>query len=566
MDKQNNLAKIKMMLVFSAILVVVGGIFLIKGTKLTPSQNTIKDADTQMRLDSVLKDIRVTEGKEVKGTIEYTEDDDSVAKELPDIETKTVAVEPTSTLYAEIYASPEKAGSGNDRWMKELGERFNREGFEIEGEKISVKIRNVTSGQAMDYIASGKAIPDGFSPSNNMWVKMLNADGIETEDIMEKTVGNIAGIVIRNETYKELSQNTSEVTIQTIVDAVENGTVTMGYTNPFTSSTGLNFLVSTLQAYDSNNLLSDTAIEGFSRFQGNIPFVSFNSQQMNNAAKNGTFNAFVSEYQIYCKDASMSRNYTFIPYGYRHDNPLVAIGDISEEKKAILKTFAKYCESDEARKLAKDCGFDMNPDYKAPFEELDGATLLDAQQLYKEKKDAGNPVIAVFVADTSGSMDGAPLASLKESLINSMKYIGAGNYVGLVSYSSNVTIERPIEQFDINAQSFFKGSVESMRAGGNTATYDAVAVAVDMVRKKKEEMPNAKTMLFVLSDGETNSGHTLDKITPIIQGYQIPIYTIAYNAQINDLKKLSEINEAASINVTTDDVVYQLKQLFNANI
>ena len=541
---------------------VFSGMFLLSGNKSSDSSSTV---NYEKSLEKAIKKIQPTTGTEIKSTIEYTEEEDT-AKELPNIETKAVVVEPTTTLYAEIFVSPEKAGSGNDRWMKELGDKFNQEHFEINGEPVSVKIRNVTSGQAMDYISSGAYIPDGFSPSNDMWILMLNAKGVETEMIADKTVGNIAGIVLKNEIYNELSANGETVDITDIVDGVENETITMGYTNPFTSSTGLNFLISTLQTYDSDNPLSDSALDGFARFQGNIPFVSFNSQQMNNAAKNGTFNAFVSEYQIYANDPSIRRNYTFIPYGYRHDNPLAAISKTDPEKKDILKAFAKYCESTEAKQLAKECGFDLNPDYKAPYETLDGATLLDAQTIYKEKKDSGNPVIAVFVADTSGSMEGEPLNSLKESLINSMKYIGSNNYVGLVSYADKVVIERPIEKFDINAQAYFKGSVESMHASGATATHDAIAVAIDMLNKKREEIPNAKVMLFVLSDGQTNRGLTFDEITPIVTGYQVPIYTIGYNANLDSLKQLSEINEAASINATTDDVVYQLKQLFNANM
>ena len=73
-------------------------------------------------------------------------------------------------------------------------------------------------------------------------------------------------------------------------------------------------------------------------------------------------------------------------------------------------------------------------------------------------------------------------------------------------------------------------------------------------------------MLFVLSDGATNSGVSLSRITPIVAGYKIPVYTIGYNANLDELKSLSSINEAATINATSDDVVYQLKQLFNANM
>ena len=38
----------------------------------------------------------------------------------------------------------------------------------------------------------------------------------------------------------------------------------------------------------------------------------------------------------------------------------------------------------------------------------------------------------------------------------------------------------------------------------------------------------------------------------------IPIYTIGYNADIDALEEISLINEGASINADTEDVVYKL--------
>ena len=73
-------------------------------------------------------------------------------------------------------------------------------------------------------------------------------------------------------------------------------------------------------------------------------------------------------------------------------------------------------------------------------------------------------------------------------------------------------------------------------------------------------------MMFVLSDGETNSGHSLADASNVIKNLNIPIYTIGYNANISALNKISSINEAASINADSDDVIYQLKNLFNSNL
>jgi Ca-activated chloride channel family protein len=69
-------------------------------------------------------------------------------------------------------------------------------------------------------------------------------------------------------------------------------------------------------------------------------------------------------------------------------------------------------------------------------------------------------------------------------------------------------------------------------------------------------------MIFVLSDGETNRGHSLNEIKGIVQGLGIPIYTIGYNANIPALKEIASWNEAAYIDADTDDVVYNLKNMF----
>ena len=339
----------------------------------------------------------------------------------------------------------------------------------------------------------------------------------------------------------------------------------MGYTNPFTSSTGLNFLISTLLRYDRNNPLSETAVEGFKQFQANVPFVALTTVQMRDAAERGSLDGFVLEYQLYQNDPSLSKSYKFVPFGYRHDNPLVVLPTTDPTKRQIVEQFATFCDENGAE-LAKRYGFDGLSSYKSENPEADGATLVEAQKLYKANKDNGKPVVAVFVADISGSMDGEPLHALQESLINSMRYIKNDNYVGLVSYSDYVTIELPVDQFDLNQRAYFKGAVEGLRAGGGTATFDGICVAAQMVQDALVEHPEAKPLIFVLSDGETNAGYDLADVEGVLKALRIPVYTIGYNANIDALKKISSVNEAASIDASTDDVVYQLKNLFNANM
>jgi von Willebrand factor type A domain. len=228
--------------------------------------------------------------------------------------------------------------------------------------------------------------------------------------------------------------------------------------------------------------------------------------------------------------------------------------------------FADYCLTDEAQKLATKYGFNAMDSYVSELPTFDGKDLLAAQSIWKEKKDSGQPVVAVFVADVSGSMNGTPLVNLKNSLVNATRYINTDNYIGLVSYSSDVTINLPIRKFDINQRAYFEGAVSDLTAGGNTATFNAVTVALDMLLKAKQEIPNAKLMIFVLSDGAQNAGYSLESIRGILDAYQIPVNTIGYNDTNKALQQLATINEGASINAESENVVYELKNLFNSQM
>lgn len=544
--------------------VIAGGIALSRNNN--KSDRVVSYEDAEKQLSRLYNSVDPIMGTPTKGIINYT-GDDTTFQELPDLTDDSIAVNETTTMYAEIFASSEKTSSGTDGYLREMAEAFNASNPTLaDGTRVSIRLRTVSSGQQADYVTSGKYVPDAISPSSTMQIRMVNARGVETEYIDESLVMNYAGIVVSPETQSTIVETYGEVSVKTIAQGVADGKITMGYTNPFTSATGLNFLITLLDSYDSGNITSNTAVNGFTAFQSNIPFVAMTTGQMKNAAQRGTFDAFVSEYQSYVNDTNLSRNYRFIPFGYQHENPLAAISSISDTKKEILTLFADYCDEN-GSSLATQDGFNTAPEgYKTMTTTYSGQEIINAQQLYKENKDT-KPVICVFVADVSGSMDGEPINALKDSLINSMQYINSDNYVGLVSYSDNVTIELPIGQFDMNQQSLFKGTVESLAAGGGTATCDGVIVAMNMINEQLKVTPDARCLIFVLSDGLQNKGHSINEITDTVSGLQIPIYTICYNdGDANTLGLLSDINEGVTINASTDDVIYQLKQLFNVNM
>lgn len=321
-----------------------------------------------------------------------------------------------------------------------------------------------------------------------------------------------------------------------------------------------------LYSFDSENPLSDTASQKLLDYQKQSPPVAYTTAVLREQAAKGIIKAMVMEEQAYHNTPEL-KDYVYTPAGIRHDHPVYTFDYVSDEKQEAAKLFVEYCLSDEAQKIANEKGFNLHDDYKEQSAGLDGAGYLAAQKIWKANKDGGTPIIAVFVADISGSMDGEPLNALKESLISTASYISSDNYIGLVSYSDDVYINLELEQFDETQRAYFSGAVKALTANGGTATYDAVLVALDMLSKKAEEVPDAKLMLFVLSDGEQNRGYSLGRITDIVGGMKVPVYTIGYNMSDSEgLRRLSEVNEAALINAQTDDIVNQLRNLFNVQL
>lgn len=568
MSKSSSKKNAITLVIIGVIMLAVIGVAVAILNNSGKSKSQITRETAIARMEKKLKNIDVKTAEPKKAAVEIAPSD--LADELPDIEKYPLSVEGRAELVLEIFSSTEKSSAGTDGWLNEVAEDFNREHHSINGYSAAISVRPIASGAAVDYIVSGKYVPQAYSPSNVLWGEMIAAQNVDIRKVCDRLAGNTAGVLVSKDTYKKLQETYGTVDINAITQATIKSEISMGYTNPYASSTGINFLVSALQAFDSSNILSDTAVSEFQKFQQNVPFVAYTTLQMRDAADSGVLDAFVLEYQGYY-NASDLRSYEFIPFGVRHDSPVYALGHLSEEESELLNTFIEYCLNDKNQRLAKKYGFNYLEDYKDNLSDtVNGAAMLSAQSLWKNEKDSGSPVMAVFVADVSGSMAGAPLANLQQSLINASQYINSTNYVGLVSYSTDVTKNLDIGEFNLNQRSYFTGAVNSLSPGGNTATYDAVLVALDMLMTKKAELEaegqTIKPLLFVLSDGETNTGCELSQIDDIVEGLEVPCYTIGYNANLSKLSELSSINEAANINADSDDVVYNLKSLFNAQM
>ena len=518
--------------------------------------------DAKTTLNALLSKVSIKENKDVKPDIDTN---GITGVDLPDISKYPLSVEGKNELNVEIFSSTEKSGSGTDGWINEVAKNFNKSNQKVNGKSVSVSIRPIASGLALDYLQSGKYVPEAYTPSNTLWLDMLESKNVILTKIEDRLVGNTAGFLLKEDKYNQIKEKYGEVNLDTILKAHNELGITIGYTNPYASSTGLNMLVSMLSNFDKENPLSEAAVNALIDFQKDSPPVALTTAQMRESAASGIIDVMTMEYQAYINEPKLS-NYKYVPMGLRHDSPLYGVKELNNEQIEVLKLFANYCKNKDSQGLANRYGFNAYNEYISQNINLVGAQLYTAQSVWKTNKSGGKPIIAVFIADVSGSMEGTPITSLRKGLIGSSQYIDETNYIGLVSYSTNVAVELPIDKFTGMQKAKFNGAIKNLSASGSTNTYTAVLQALKMIDDKKQELPDARCMIFLLTDGESNMGYSLSKIEPILKGMNIPVHCIGYNEGSTELENLSKINEASNTDADNEDISYTLKSIFQSTM
>ncbi len=514
---------------------------------------------------------------------------DGIQEPLPPIEQFPLyAAQPSNNprvVYLEIFSSSEKANikKQNERWLVEVAEAFNKQRKTIRsGEVIQVGVRNIPSGTAVRLLTAGKVQPAGYSPSNDLWVAMLSSQGIKPISIVPRLVPNVGGFVLQERVYRELAAD-GEMNFERLLDAIASGKLSVGYPNPYSSSTALNLLYSIFwrgaghqqdgQPLTIADLKSPEVKSIFQGFQKQVLITTTTTLDLQEIfiRDKDKLQAFPLEYQNYqqLKKVPGFEKTAFIPFGIPHNNPLVGFNWNTAKQKEAMQKFAEFATSSAMQKLAQQQGF-IETDYfsAANLPPIPaGEVLTTAQSFWKRQKDAGRTVYLMTVIDTSGSMDGKPLAEVKEGLRIASQEINPGNYVGLISYSDRPTEMLALAPFDEMQHKRFLAAIDNLRADGGTAMYDGMMVALGKLLEQKKANPNGRFYLIVLTDGQTNQGFVFKQVKEVLQYSGVRVYPIAYgDVNQQELAAIAALRESTVKTGTPENVKELLKGLFQTNL
>jgi VWFA-related protein len=158
--------------------------------------------------------------------------------------------------------------------------------------------------------------------------------------------------------------------------------------------------------------------------------------------------------------------------------------------------------------------------------EVDGHAARVAAAELATSEDAPLDVMAII--DTSGSMEGAPLANAKAAAKAFIQELSPQDRVALISFGDEVT---PVLDFTADREAALM-AIESLVARGNTALYQATAVG----SVKIAQSTASRRAVILLSDGADFGGRsaaTREEALGAAASVGVPFFTIAQGSDLD---------------------------------
>jgi Ca-activated chloride channel family protein len=183
------------------------------------------------------------------------------------------------------------------------------------------------------------------------------------------------------------------------------------------------------------------------------------------------------------------------------------------------------------------------------------------------------PVRSWFVLDRSGSMEGDRIDALKtamRALIEGDPATLAGRYARLadrekttlITFSGSVDPARDyaIDKADPDGRRRLLESVDTIRADGNTAIYDAVARAYRTAIAEQPQAPDRVYSIVLMTDGENNVGMDVDAFARFYaalppQKTEIRVFPILFGeGNVDEMNHLAQITGGRTFDARKGDL------------
>ena len=163
----------------------------------------------------------------------------------------------------------------------------------------------------------------------------------------------------------------------------------------------------------------------------------------------------------------------------------------------------------------------------------------------------------LVLADTSGSMEGEKIESLRSSVLDFVGRIDdAGEYVGLIDFDEEVTETIPLGPFGTDLDHWNR-AVAGLDGDGGTAFYDAVSYAISAL--ESEGASGRANIIIALTDGfDEDSQLTDSELISQLRDASVPVllFALAYGDEYDlpVLRRMAEATGGVAYPATPEDL------------
>ena len=427
--------------------------------------------------------------------------------------------------------------------------------------------------------------------ATNRYMDLIGARSVLADET--KIATSPVAFGVQDSKAKELGWDTKQPTWAEFADAAREGKFTFGMTDPSSSNSGFSALVSVATAMaDTGSALTDEDIAAV----GPRLHELFQAQSMVSGSSGWLADAFQQDPE----KADAIVNYESTLHQMRKQGAAIDVivpadGVISADYPLSTLAQPKHDEAAEQVKALADWLLEHQQDiadsFRRPVGEVDnlpaelaGQSVIElpfpasehtasalVQRYNNEFRRRGT---TSFVLDTSGSMEGERLNSLKQimtSFVDGSASTDTGNVA--LRDGEQVTFQAfsdvphdPVTGIfsttDPGAKAKFQSYIDGLNAGGRTNIYDTLMEATE-----RTDPSSGISSIVLLSDGEMTAGRSFqqfkDDYAAATRGKgSIPVFVILYGeAKESEMKELADLTGGAVFDAINGDLSDAFKEI-----
>lgn len=438
---------------------------------------------------------------------------------------------------------------------------------------VDVNFKWVGTLDGADQVKAG-GVADAALFAND---KFLVMNGVTKFVGKEKVFFSPVAVGVKNEVATRLGWDSKRPSWKEIAEVSGLGQFKYAMTTPSSSMSGFSGIVSVASSASPNNEL--TSVEAVS---SGVLKKFFTGHKLSAASSGWLADAFMREqatldgmvnYEsvlfdvnrrmggamkiIYPSDGSVIADYPFVLF--------------SAEKKASWEKVVAFLKTKEMQsRIAKEMFFrPVSPEAAQESKGIFSVDVVDipvpsntevlVSLLIGYLEDYKTPARIFFVLDTSGSMRGERIQSLRDSISNiagvdasfsgRMSQFRNREKVSFITFSDEVNAPVDFEFTKENIKQAFnsiQNSASGLNANGGTAIYDALMLAYQTAKAEYSKNGNYSYSIVLMSDGENTAGRDYGQFMAFLKqnhnsDYPIRIFTMGFGeSNDQEMKDVAE--------------------------